>query len=42
MQLYRATALIAVLLIVILCAGYAVAEREQINNPGPVSRDSRL
>jgi hypothetical protein len=29
MQLYRATALIAVVLIVVLSAGYAAAEREQ-------------
>ena len=32
MPLYRATALIAVLLIVLLSAGYAAAERDEANS----------
>lgn len=34
MQLYRATALIAVVLIVILSAGYAAAERSETDLSG--------
>jgi len=40
MQLYRATALIAVVLIVVLSAGYAAAEREH-ESPRTSSQDSR-
>jgi hypothetical protein len=44
MQLYRATALIAVIFIVLLCAGYAAADRdeqEQSSSSTPL-RDSRI
>ncbi|MGH8690946.1 MAG: hypothetical protein ACREUS_07950 [Burkholderiales bacterium] len=42
MQLYRATALIAVVLIVVLSAGYAAAERAaQDQGISATSRDSR-
>lgn len=40
MQLYRATALIAVVLIVLLSAGYAAGEQEQPPSAGVSSRAS--
>lgn len=41
MPLYRATALVAVLLIVLLCAGYAAGEREAPAIAKPASLEQR-